>query len=179
MVEEGNVMSFRNILAFKSSLEKEFEELKKRSEEYSSRIGEKLRVNDVSNESDLADLREKIAGPIDPKKKKPVKKKDQKGSWHDLGGVFIYDGIGLRGELEIYFKALEEVKLQIEKLQKIKESTDSLVSRGVKKDLACATFLSRNLVLDMAFIKSTAPLAKFTYKSIFNVGVEHLNEIKV
>ncbi|MDE1764597.1 MAG: hypothetical protein KGH88_10215, partial [Thaumarchaeota archaeon] len=173
------VMSFHNILEFKSSLEKDLEVLKRRSEEYSSRIGEKLRVNDVSNESDLADLREKIAGPIDPKKKKPVKKKDQKGSWHDLGGVFIYDGIGLRGELEIHFKALEEVKSRIEKLQKIKESMDNLVSRGVKKDLACATFLNRDLMLDMAFTKSAAPSAKFTYKSIFNVEAEHLNEIKI
>jgi len=179
MVEEGNVMSFRNILAFKSSLEKDLEDLKKRSEEYSSIIGEKLRGNVASNESDLADLREKISEPIDPKKKKPVKKKDQKGTWHDLGGVFIYDGIGLRGDLEIYFKALEEVKSRIEKLQKIKESTDSLVSRGVKKDLACATFLSRDLVLDMVFIKSAVPLTKFTYKSIFNVETERLNEIKV
>lgn len=179
MVEEGNVMSFHNILAFKSSLEKDLEALKKRSEEYSSKIGEKLRINDMSNESDLSDLREKIAEPIDPKKKKPVKKKDQKGNWHDLGGVFIYDGIGLRGELEIYFKALEEVKSRIEKLQKIKESIDGLVSRGVKKDLACATFLSRDLILDMAFIKSTVPSTKFTYKSIFNVEAERLNEIKI
>lgn len=178
-MEEGKLMSFSNIAAFKSALESDLEELKQRSETYSNTIGEKLRINDSSNESDLSDLREKIAGPIDPKKKKPIKKKDQKGSWHDLSGVFIYDGIGLRGELEIYFKALEEVKSRIEKLQKVKESIDGLISRGVKKDLACATFLSRDLILDMAFIKSSAPLTKFTYKSIFKVEAEHLNEIKI
>ncbi|MGB6463971.1 MAG: hypothetical protein WBF38_07090 [Nitrosotalea sp.] len=171
-MEEEKVMSFRNILVFKSSLEKDLEELKKRSEVYSKTIGEKLRVDDTANTPDLADLREKIAGPSDPKKKKPVKIKDQKGNWHDLGGVFIYDGIGLRGEIEIYFKALEEVKSRIEKLQKIKESVDGLVSRGVKKDLGCTAFLSRDLLFDMAFTKSAATLAKFSYKSIFNVEAE-------
>lgn len=178
-MEQGKIMCFRNILVFKSSLEKDLEELKKKSEEYSKTIGDKLRVDDTANSPDLADLREKIAEPIDPKKKKPVKKKDQKGSWHDLGGVFIYDGVGLRGELEICFKALEDVKSRIEKLQKIKESVDGLVSRGVKKDLGCTAFLSRDLLLDMAFIKSASTSAKFSYKSIFSVEAEHLNEIKI
>lgn len=172
-------VSFRNIVAFKTSLEKDLEEMKQRSEQYSKIIGEKLRVNDASNETELSDLREKIAGPVDPKKKKPDKKKDQKGNWHNLDGVSIYDGIGLRGELEIYFKALEDVKTRIEKLQKIKASIDGLVSRGVKKDLACTAFLSRDLMLDMAFIKSVAPRPKFTYKSILHVEAERLNELKI
>ncbi|MDE1829301.1 MAG: hypothetical protein KGI25_03155 [Thaumarchaeota archaeon] len=171
--------SFRNILAFKSSLDKDLEELKQRSEQYSKTIGEKLRVNDASNESELADLREKITGPVDPKKKKPVSKKNQKGNWHELAGVAIYDGIGLRGELEIYFKALEDVKSRIEKLQKVKESIDGLVSRGVKKDLACTAFLSRDLSLDIAFIKSSSPQTKFMFKSTFRVEAERPNEIVI
>ncbi len=178
-MEEGKIIAFRDIIAFKSSLEKELEELKKRSEEYSKVIGEKLRVEDTANSSELADLREKISEPGDPKKKKPVKKKDQKDNWHDIGGVHIYDGVGVRGELEIYFRALEDVKSRIEKLQKIKESVEGLLSRGVKKDLGCAAFLSRELILNMAFVKAAAPHTKFAYKSIFNVGIEPLNQIKI
>ncbi len=178
-MEEGKVMTFRNISALKSSIEKDLEELKHRSEEYSEIIGEKLRINGASNEPDLADLRERIADPADPKKKKIVKKKDQKGNWHTLDGVFIYNGIGLRGELEICFKALEDVKTRIEKLQKVKESIDGLVSRGVKNDLGCTAFLSRDFLLDIAFTKSASTPTKFTFKSTFKVDAERLNEIMV
>lgn len=179
LVNEGMAESFKNILAFRTSLEKDIATLKTRSDEYSRIIGEKLRINDTSNESELADLREKITGPGDPKKRKPEKKKEQKGKWHELAGVFIYDGIGLRGELEIYFKALEDVKSRSEKLQKVKESIDGLISRGVKKDLACTAFLGRDLLLDMVFTKSSAPPIKFTFKSTFKVDVERPNEIMV
>ena len=178
-MEKGKVMSFRNILALKSTIEKDLEELKHRSEEYSEIIGEKLRSNVASNEPDLADLKDRIAEPVDPKKKKPIKKKDQKGNWHALDGVFIYNGIGLRGELEIYFKALEDAKARIEKLQKIRESIDGLVSRGVKNDLGCTASLSKDFLLDIAFTKSASVPTKFTFKSTFRVDAERLNEIKV
>lgn len=177
MVREGRTESFQDILVLKSSLEKDLGELKKISDGYSKIIGEKLRMIDTSNENDLADLREKVTGPQDPKKKKPVKKKDQKGNWHELSGISIYDGIGLRGELEIYFKALEDTKSRIEKLQNIKESIDGLASRGVKKNLACTAFLSRDLTLDMAFTKSILPHTKFMFKSVFRVEAERHNPI--
>lgn len=177
MVKDGMTEAHRNILAFKSSLDKDLEELKRRSEQYSGIIGEKLRANDTSSESDLADLREKISGPVDPKKKKSIKKKDQKGNWHELDGVSIYDGIGLRGELEIYFKALEDVKSRIEKLQKTRESIEGLVSRGVKKDLACTVFFDRELSLDLAFTKASTVPTKFAYRSNFKVDAEKIEEI--
>ena len=178
-MEWGRAESFRNILALKSSLEKDLGDLKKRSEEYSGIIGEKLRVNDASVDPDLADLRDKITGPIDPKRKKQVKKKDQRGNWHELGEVSIYDGIGLKGELEIYFRALEDTKSRSEKLQKVKESIDGLVSRGVRRDLACTAFLSRDLMLDLAFVKLATAPTKFKFRSTFRVEAERPNEILV
>ena len=98
---------------------------------------------------------------------------------HELAGVSIYDGIGLRGELEVYFKALEEVKSKIEKLQRIKESIDGLVSRGVRNDLACTAFLDHDLSLDIAFTKSTVPQAKFAFRSTFRVDAEQPDEIMI
>ena len=106
-----------------------------------------------------------------------VKKMDQKGILHELSGVFIYVGIGLRCELEIYIMALEELKSRIVKLQMLKESIDGLVTRGVKKDLACTTFLTRDLSLDIAFTKSSAQPTKFTFKSTFMVETEPLPHI--
>ncbi len=178
-MEEGKVMSFRSISALKSSLEKDLNDLKRQSEEYSETIGEKLRTSSASNEPDLADLRERIADSPDPKKKKQAKKKDQKGNWHHMDEISIYDGIGLRGELEICFKALDDVKTRIEKLQKIIGSVDGLVSRGVKNDLGCTALLSRDFLLDIAFTKSASTPTKFVFKSAFKVEAERLNEIRV
>lgn len=175
-MEEGRIMSFRSLVAFKSYLEKDLEEFKRRSDQYSKLIGEKLRMTETSSDSDLGDLREKISEPADPKKKKPVKKKDQKGNWHELGQVSIYDGIGLRGELEIYFKALEDTKAKVEKLQKIKDSIDGLVTRGVRKDLGCTAFLGKDYLLDIAFTKSSAPVTKFSFKSSFTVDAEPIKD---
>ncbi|HMK32576.1 MAG TPA: hypothetical protein VK431_03015, partial [Nitrosopumilaceae archaeon] len=112
------------------------------------------------------------------KKKKPVKKKDQKANWLNFDAISIYDGIGLKGELELYFKALEDVKQRIEKLQKVKESVDSLVSKGLKMDLGCLVFMENELPFEMAFIKSQVPKAKFSYKAIFSVETEKPIEIK-
>ncbi|MDE1861562.1 MAG: hypothetical protein KGI33_01490 [Thaumarchaeota archaeon] len=176
-MDEGKATSFRNILTFQSSLKKDMDELKKRSDDYARIIGEKLRSNEGSSESDLNDLRSKITDATDPKKRKTVKKKELKGNWHDLDGMFVYDGIGLKGELEIYFKALEDTKLRMEKIEKIKASIDDLVSKGVRKDLSCTAFLGRDLVLDVAFMKSASTPTRFSHKSTFRVEAEPIQEI--
>jgi hypothetical protein len=178
-MQEGKITHFRTIEDLQSSLGKELDDLKKKSDEYSKLVGEKLREDTVNNSADLAELREKLEGPIDPKKKKVVKKRDQKTSWHNMGEILVYDGVGLKGELELYFKALETIKLKIEKVQKAKESVDSLVSKGLKKDLGCVILIGSDLSFEMALIKTAEPKAKFSFSAIFNVNVEQLNEIKI
>ena len=177
-MQREKIMTFHTINDFQLSLEKGLEDLKKRSEEYSKLIGEKLRDPQTDNSKELAELKEKLEGPTDPKKKKTVKKKDQKANWLNFDAISIYDGIGLKGELELYFKALEDVKQMIEKLQKVKESVDSLVSKGLKMDLGCMIFMENELPFEMTFVKSLVPKAKFSYKAIFSVEKERPIEIK-
>ena len=177
-MQEGEVMHFRTIEELQLSLGKELEELKKKSEEYSRTIGEKLRVVETSNPTDLAELKEKLEGPTDPKKK-TVKKKDMKTNWHNLGDILVYDGIGLKGELDLYFKSLEAMKSKIDKLQKAKNSVDDLISKGLKKDLGCVILISSDMIFEMVFIKMSQPKAKFSFKSIFDVGIEQIHEIKI
>ena len=177
-MHEGKIIHFRAIDELQLSLGKELEELKKKTDEYSKMIGEKLRAAETSNPEDVAELKEKLEGPVDPKKKQ-VKKKDKNTNWHSFGDIQVYDGMGLKGELDLYFKALEAMKLKMEKLQKVKSSIDDLLSKGLKKDLGCVILMSRDLTFEMVFIKATQPKTKFSYKSIFDVGVEQIHEIKI
>ena len=177
-MQEGEAMHFRTMEELQLYLGKELEELKKKSEEYSKTVGEKLRVVETSNPSDLAELKEKLEGPTDPKKK-PVKKKDMKTNWHNLGDILVYDGIGLKGELDLYFKSLEAMKSKMDKLQKAKNSVDDLISKGLKKDLGCVILISSDMIFEMVFIKTSQPKAKFSFKSIFDVGIEQIHEIKI
>ena len=177
-MEQEKIMRFHTIEALQSFLSSDLEDLKKKSDEYSKSIGEKLRENPNDNSADLAELKEKIEGPTDPKKKKatkPVKRKDQKANWHNMGAISIFDGIGVKGELELYFKALDSVKLQIEKVQKAKETIDDLISKGLKKDLGCVVIMNNDLSIEMTFIKLAEPKAKFSFKAIFNVPIEQVH----
>jgi hypothetical protein len=178
-MQEGKIMHFHTMEEAQLFLTSSLEELKKKSDEYSQLIGEKLRENTSDNPAELAELKEKLEGPADPKKKKTVKKKDQKANWHSFGTILVYDGMGVKGELELYFKALEATKLKIDKVQKAKEAMDDLLSKGLKKDLGCALLLNNDLTIEMVFRKTAEPKAKFSFKSIFNVEAEHIHEIKI
>ncbi len=174
------IMQFHTIGELQSSITNHLQILKKKSEEYSELIGEKLRSQNTTNDStEMAELKEKLEGPADPKKKKPVKKKDQKTNWYDMGPIWVYDGVGTKGELEMYFKALEDMKSRIEKLEKIKGAVDDLISKGVKRELGCTALLNHDLVLQISFIKAGQPKAKFSYKSIFNLPGEIIHEIRI
>ena len=179
-MKEDDVMYFHTISELQSSVENDLQTLRKKSTEYSEAIGDKLRSGATASDSaEMAELKEKLEGPADPKKKKPIKKKDQKANWYDLGHVAVYDGIGPKGELEIYFKALEELKSKIERLEKIKTSIEDMISKGVKRELGCMALLNHDLTLQISFISARPPKAKFSYKSIFNVPGELTHEINV
>ncbi len=174
------IMQFQTIGDLQLTLTNHLQILKKKSEEYSEIIGEKLRSQNTTNDStEMEELKEKLEGPADPKKKKPVKKKDQKTNWYDMGPIWVYDGVGTKGELEMYFKALEDIKSRIEKLEKIKGAIDDLISKGVKRELGCTALLNHDLVLQISFIKAGQPKAKFSYKSIFNLPGEIIHEIRI
>ena len=173
-------MQFHSMEELQSHLGNQLKILKKKSEEYSEAIGEKIRFENTTNDSaEIAELKEKLEGSTDPKKKKIVKKKDQGANWHDLGPISFYDGIGTKGELEIYFKALEKAKSNIEKIEKIKESIDNLISKGVKRELGCIALLNHDMSLQVCFVKTGKPKTKFSYKSVFTIPSEIIHEIKI
>ena len=173
-------MYFHSIEELQSHLGNSLKTLKSKSEEYSEIIGEKIRFENTTKDStEITELKEKLEDTIDSKKKKPVKKRDQSTNWHDLGPISFYDGIGTKGELEIHFKALEKTKTEIEKIEKIKNAVDNLISKGIKRELGCIALLNHDFTLQVCFVKTGQPKAKFSYKSIFNVPGELIHEIKI
>ena len=179
MIRE-NLQNFKTVTEMQQHLDTEIAILKQKSEELSRLIGEKLRSTESTDNAELQELKQRLdGGSADPKKKKPVKKKDQKDNWYDVGTIKIYDGIGLKGEIEMYFKVLDEFKLKMDKLEKIKESVDNLISKGVRSDLGCSVLLNPDTSLQICFIKRGQPKQKFSYKAIFNIPSEHLCEIKI
>ena len=150
----------------RESLATQIEEVEKKIDEYSKLIGEKIRIGQESHEQDseFSELKEKIQGEDDKKKKKSTKK--QKNSqWFELEGVKIYNEMGLKGELELYFKANEFLKEHLENLRKIKKTVDSIIDKGLKDDMACITFQGLNMSYQIAFQKSAIQRKKFSFNS--------------
>jgi len=171
-VQIGKIVRVRTINELQTLLDNYLADLKKEADDYSSLIGIKMRSSEINETAELAELKEQLEGPSDPKKKKTVKKKDKKTNWLEMDSVSVYDGVGLKGELELYFKALKELKSLIEKTQKVKETIDGLVSKGLKRDLGCVTLLGYELPFEIAFLKSNQTRPIFSYKSILSTGVE-------
>jgi len=74
---------------------------------------------------------------------------------------------------------LEKAKSNIEKIEKIKESIDNLISKGVKRELGCIALLNHDMSLQVCFVKTGKPKTKFSYKSVFTIPSEIIHEIKI
>lgn len=168
-MQEITITKFRTITELQSEIKKELDELQKKIDEYSKQVGEKLRSTETEDPKEMEEFKTMLDNK-DPKKK-TVKKKDSK-QWMEFQALSIYDGIGFKGELEIYFKALEELKAKLEKFKKIEGSIDALISQGFRKDLGVLAVIGRDLSFRLVALKTTARKAKFSYKTIFDVEAE-------
>ncbi|MFB5615082.1 MAG: hypothetical protein ACE5RI_08310, partial [Candidatus Nitrosomaritimum yanchengensis] len=73
------------------------------------------------------------------KKKKSKRKTSDK--WYNLDEmILVYNGIGLKGELELYFKAIEELKARLENLKRTLATLNNVIVKGLKEDMGCIVF---------------------------------------
>ena len=125
----------------------------------------------------------KIKNKSQDAKKKTDKKRKGKGvgeKWYDLNEIHIYNGIGLKGELELYFKAIDELKTNLENLQRCLATLKTVIEKGLKADMMCIVFRGSDGVLEIAFLKSAGMRQNFSLKSIYTgsaIPVE--NTIKI
>jgi len=119
------------------------------------------------------------------KKSSDKKKKSKKGvsdKWYDLNEILVYNGIGLKGELELYFKAIDESKSKLENLHRTLTSLNNIIEKGLKGDMGCVVFKGTEGILQIAFLKSTGVRENFSLKSIYTgtaIPVENLIKIGV
>lgn len=115
------------------------------------------------------------------KKKKSKRKTSDK--WYNLDEmILVYNGIGLKGELELYFKAIEELKAKLENLQRTLATLNNVIEKGLKEDMGCIVFRGSEGILEIAFLKSAGVRKKFSHKSIYSgsaIPVENIVKIGV
>ena len=206
------VERFNSVSSLKISLEKEIEDVELIIKEYSNLLGEKIRSNEKSSDDDpeFLALKAKLDGGSSDEKSKDKKSKDKKSKdkkskdkksetkkspdkkkklkkgvsdkWFNLNEILVYNGIGLKGELELYFKAIDESKSKLETLRRILESLNNIIEKGLKGDMGCIAFRGTEGILEIAFIKSTGVRENFSLKSIYTgdaIPVENIIKIGV
>jgi len=161
LIEYNSIDEFKNFL--KSELKTSQINLKK----YSKFIGDKLREKEkeLENDKEFLALKEKLEEKTNEKKKKRNKKQISR-NWINHNGINLYNGMGLKGQLEIYFKEIEQIKLKIEKLETTKQSLDDLISKGLKNNINCLVF-SDSDNFELVLLKTVKIHEKFSYKTEF------------
>jgi flagellar hook protein FlgE len=199
------IRRYNTISSLKSSLEKDIEEIQQSINEYAHILGEKIRVNEEFSKDDpeFLELKSKLDNnPGDKKKpdtkvddsknanKKNTEKKtaekpkktSKKGSehWYNLDQIMVYNGIGLKGELELYFKAIDELKSKLETLQRTLSALNNIMEKGLKEDMACIAFQGANGPLQISFLKTSDIRKNFSFKSIYSgMAISQENIIKI
>ncbi len=196
---------FNSVNSLQTSLQKEIEDTELIIQEYSNLLGEKIRSNEDSSSDDpeFLALKAKLDGGSSDDKSKDKKSKDKKSKdkksetkkspdkkkkskkgvsdkWYDLNEVLIYNGIGLKGELELYFKAIDELKSKLEHLRRTLESLNNVIEKGLKGDMGCIAFKGTEGILQIAFLKSTVVRENFSLKSIYTghaIPIENMIKI--
>ncbi len=202
---------FNSIKYLKEDLEKEVIDIELIIKEYSNLLGEKIRINEKSSsdDPDFLALKEKLEGSSFDDKSKDKKSKDKKSKdkkskdkkqetkshdkkkkskkglsdkWFNLNEILIYNGMGLKGELELYFKAIDELKSKLENLQRIISTLNNVIEKGLKEEMGCIVFRGIEGILEIAFIKSTRNRENFSFKSIYTgaaIPIENMIKIGV
>ncbi len=171
------IEKFKSVNSLKINLENEITDIEFTIKEYSTLLGEKIRTNEEfsSDDPDFLELKAKLDGDTDKKssdkKSSDKKKKSKKGvsdKWYDLNEIHIYNGIGLKGELELYFKAIDELKIKLENLRRTLSTLNNVIEKGLKEDMGCVVFKGTEGIVEIAFTKSTGIRQNFSLKSIYS-----------
>lgn len=170
----GLVAKYGSFQELNSTLSAQIKDLENQINNYSKLIGGKLRSNkEISQDDpDLLEIKENLEGTTDPKKKKKPSKKKTVSQWFDLDGLYVYNGNTTKGELELYFKAVEGLKAKLENIRKTKNSLDSIVEKGLKTNLGCIVLQNSDSKTELVFTTNKSQAKKFSFKSIINVKVE-------
>jgi hypothetical protein len=173
LIKEYNTTS-----ELQDDIDAKIKDIEQRINEYSKKIGERLREDKELENDDpnVQQIKEAMEGPTDEKdpkhkKKKKVSKRTN-SKWYDINGIYIYNGASSTGELEVYFKALETLKKEDENLIMTKKSLDSLVEKGLKEHIGCIVLHNNGSPPEIVLRQTKKVSKKFSYDSIITVPCE-------
>jgi len=172
------VTKYNSASEFQDSLSSQIKNLEKKIDEYTKKLGDKLRTDKElsQDDPDVQQIKEQMEGTKkdqgDNKKKKKKSSKRKDAKWFDINGLYIYNGVSATGELEVYFKSVESLKNERDSLRKIKESLDSLIEKGLKENLGCVVLQNCDSPPEIILMKNNSKSEKFAYKSIICVNCE-------
>lgn len=172
------VTKYNSASEFQDSLSSQIKNLEKKIDDYTKKLGDKLRTDKElsQDDPDVQQIKEQMEGTKkdqgDNKKKKKKSSKRKDAKWFDINGLYIYNGASATGELEVYFKAVESLKNERDSLRKIKESLDSLIEKGLKENLGCVVLQNCDSPPEIILMKNNSKSEKFAYKSIICVNCE-------
>ena len=158
----------------------EFLELKSKLENNPAdkkKTDEKIDDTKKSNDSKKSDKKN-----VEKKSTEKPKKSSKKGSehWYNLDQIMVYNGMGLKGELELYFKARDESKSKLETLQRTLSALNNIIEKGLKEDMACIAFQGSSGPLHISFLKASDIRKNFSFKSIYSgMAISQENIIKI
>ena len=70
--------------------------------------------------------------------------------------------------MELYFKAVDELKSKLENLQRCLSTLNNVIEKGLKEDMGCVAFKGTEGIIEIAFTKSTGMRQNFSLKSIYS-----------
>ena len=168
-----SLVKFNVISEFKEFLENSITSTKNQLDTISKEAGEKLRLKekDLENDKEFLSIKEKLEEKTDEKKKKKPKKQIS-SNWINYNSLNLYNGMGIKGELELYFKEIETLKIKLEKLQTTKGTLDGLVSKGLKNNLNCIVYENEGQ-FEIVLLKTAREIReKFNFKTEFTVPAQ-------
>ncbi|MEC4848292.1 MAG: hypothetical protein RI100_03805 [Nitrosarchaeum sp.] len=166
-----SLLNFDTISDFKIYLEEQIQYQKNNLENISKKVGEQLRNHEKELEEDkeFLAIKEKLEEKSNEKKSKS--KKQSSINWIKYDSINLYNGMGIKGELELYFKDIEKLKSLLVKLDSTKQSLDTLISKGLKNNLKCLVF--EDECFELVLLKMTQePRKKFSFKKGFSVQTQ-------
>ncbi len=167
-----------------SAEDPEFLELKAKLDGGTTETKSKEKTEEKNDKDKKSKDKSKDKKP-DAKKSQDKKKKSKKGisdKWYNLNEILVYNGMGIKGELELYFKAIDELKTKHENLQRTLASLNNVIEKGLKADMGCVVFRGTEGILEIAFLKSSGRRENFSLKSIYSgaaIPVENLVKVGV
>ena len=171
-----------DFIALKAKLTGNEESTKSKNKTADDKTADDKTADDKTADDKTADKKQKDKAK-EVKKAADKKRKGKKGisdKWYNLNEILIYNGIGLKGELELYFKAVDELKTKLENLQRTLSTLNNVIEKGLKEDMGCIAFRGAEGTLEISFLKSSGMRKNYTLKSIYTGrAIPVANRIKV